>query len=76
MPKPPIVKTHEVVAAFRRAGFIFVKQEGSHMKFRHSDGRMLTIVDHGGRDYPPGTLRKHLSDTGISVTEFIALLRE
>lgn len=75
MTKPPVVRFREVVAALQRAGFVRGDQEGSHVKLRHPDGRMAILVDHRGRDYPIGTLRKELSRLGITIDEFRRLLK-
>ena len=37
MPELPRVSAQECVAALERAGFVFVSQKGSHVKYRHSD---------------------------------------
>ena len=39
-----------LVAALKRDGFSFVRQKGSHQRFRHSDGRRVTVAPHAGGD--------------------------
>ena len=34
----------------RTLGFVQVRQEGSHVFYRHTDGRTTTVPNHGGRD--------------------------
>ena len=72
MPKVPVLKPREVVAILVTLGFICVRQRGSHMQFRHADGRSTTVPDHGGRDVSPTLLRKIARDIGMTVEEFIA----
>lgn len=40
----------EFVAALRRDGFYFVRQTGSHQRYRHADGRRVTVAPHGSGD--------------------------
>jgi predicted RNA binding protein YcfA (HicA-like mRNA interferase family) len=44
------VTAREVVAALTRDGFYFVRQRGSHQRYRHPDGRRVTVAPHGGGD--------------------------
>ena len=72
MPKPPVLKPREVVAILEAFGFACVRQRGSHMQFRHADGRGTTVPDHGGRDISPSLLRKIARDIGMTIDEFLA----
>ena len=40
----------ELIAALKRDGFYFVRQKGSHQRYRHPDGRRVTVAPHGGGD--------------------------
>lgn len=40
----------ELIAALNRDGFFFVRQKGSHQRFRHADGRRVTVAPHAGGD--------------------------
>jgi predicted RNA binding protein YcfA (HicA-like mRNA interferase family) len=75
MPKPPVVRSRQVMAALERAGFEHISQEGSHVKMRHPDGRIAILVDYGSCDYPTGTLRRELSRLGITLEDFRRLLK-
>jgi predicted RNA binding protein YcfA (HicA-like mRNA interferase family) len=72
MAKVPVLKPREVVALLNGLGFTCVRQRGSHMQFRHADGRATTVPDHGGRDISPSLLRKIARDIGVTVEEFVA----
>jgi predicted RNA binding protein YcfA (HicA-like mRNA interferase family) len=72
MAKVPILKPREVVAILNGLGFACVRQRGSHMQFRHADGRATTVPDHGGRDISPSLLRKIARDIGVNAEEFLA----
>lgn len=72
MAKVPVLKPREVVAILSGLGFSCVRQRGSHMQFRHADGRATTVPDHGGRDISPSLLRKIARDVGLTVEAFVA----
>ena len=40
----------ELIAGLIRDGFNFVRQKGSHQRYRHPDGRRVTVAPHGGGD--------------------------
>jgi len=58
------------------AGFQWVRCEGSHNVFRHADGRIVVIPDHGSQVIVRPLLRKILRDLGIGVEEYHRLLEE
>ena len=70
MAKPPVLKSREVCQALSRLGFELVRQRGSHMQFRHPDGRCTTVPNHPGRDISPVLLRQIIKDIGLTVEEF------
>jgi predicted RNA binding protein YcfA (HicA-like mRNA interferase family) len=48
----------EIVNALTRDGFGFYNQRGSHQRYRHADGRRVTVTFHRASDtFPIGTLR-------------------
>jgi predicted RNA binding protein YcfA (HicA-like mRNA interferase family) len=49
----------EVLAKLLRAGFVDVRQSGSHKVLRHPDGRQTYVAMHPGT-LPTGTFRKIL----------------
>lgn len=50
------------------------RQRGSHARFRHEDGRVVTVPIHQGQDIGRGLLRKILRDAELERDEFLALL--
>jgi len=58
----------EVVAKLKRAGFVEVRQTGSHLFLRHEDGRMTFVAMHT-RDLPLGTLRSILKQARLTEDE-------
>ena len=48
----------DFVNALARDGFSFFNQRGSHQRYRHADGRRVTVTYHRASDtFPLGTLR-------------------
>ena len=49
----------QLMRALLREGFTLVRQVGSHQRYRHADGRRVTVSFHRpGDTFPPKTLRK------------------
>jgi predicted RNA binding protein YcfA (HicA-like mRNA interferase family) len=71
MASAPILKPTEVCRLLERLGFNPVRQRGSHIQFRHSDGRGTTVPMHKGRDIAPSLLRKIAWDIGVTVEELL-----
>jgi predicted RNA binding protein YcfA (HicA-like mRNA interferase family) len=71
----PSLRAKEVIRALERAGFIVSRTSGSHCRLVHrSDpARKVTIPVHN-TDLKRGTLHSIIAQSGLSVTEFIALL--
>lgn len=40
----------DLMAALARDGFYLVRQVGSHQRYRHPDGRRVTVAPHGRGD--------------------------
>jgi predicted RNA binding protein YcfA (HicA-like mRNA interferase family) len=62
----------EVIAKLQRAGFEEVRQTGSHLFMRHSDGRLTFVAMHRG-DIPLGTMRKILKQANLTEEQFNSL---
>ena len=45
----PILKPAEVCRILEKLGFANVRQRGSHIQYRHADGRCTTVPVHKGR---------------------------
>lgn len=74
MNKLPVISGQDAVKAFKKLGYEFDRQKGSHMILRQSvwPFRRLTVPDH--KTIAKGTLRSLLREAGITVGEFIKLL--
>ena len=58
----PVLKPAEVIAILNKLGFVKSRQRGSHLQFKHPDGRFTTVPFHKGRDISPILLRQILKD--------------
>lgn len=75
MAKLPLLSAREIMRVLNKLGFNFIRQEGSHMFFEHSDGRTTVIPNHPGQDIGRGLLGKIIKyDLQISREEFEKLL--
>jgi predicted RNA binding protein YcfA (HicA-like mRNA interferase family) len=61
MTRLPALKADQVIKALNNAGFAATRQKGSHIRFKHDDGR--------------GLLRKILRDTEMTVDQLLKLLQ-
>ncbi len=75
MTKVPSLNYREVIRALRRAGWIVVRQRGSHIRLqKRTPGEMLRLVVPGDRPIKRSTLSHILKQARITVEEFIQLL--
>ena len=73
MPKLPRLTGKELGKVIERFGFIHDHTRGSHMIYKHPDGRRTTIPHHAGEQIGPGLLNKIVKkDLGITLEEFIS----
>ena len=72
----PVVRAAAVIRALERAGFVISRTSGSHCRLVHStdSARKVTILLHGASDLKRGTLRSIVTQAGLTVAEFMALL--
>ncbi len=75
MSKLPSLTGRQVVKALQKAGFIVIRQKGSHTFLRHPDGRSTVVPLHAGETVGPGLLRKIIHDVEMTREEFRNLLR-
>jgi predicted RNA binding protein YcfA (HicA-like mRNA interferase family) len=71
----PALRAREVIRALERAGFAVSRTSGSHCRLIHTTdpARKVTVPVHSA-DLPRGTLRSIISQAGLTVSEFVALL--
>jgi predicted RNA binding protein YcfA (HicA-like mRNA interferase family) len=55
--------TRKLISALKRDGFYLRSQKGSHQRYYHSDGRMVTVAFHSmGGTFPLATLRNMIEE--------------
>jgi predicted RNA binding protein YcfA (HicA-like mRNA interferase family) len=76
MPKLPVISGKELVAALKKAGFVEVRQKGSHVSLQKitSERTYKTVVPMH-RELAKGTLLDILHQTGLSRDDLIKLLK-
>ena len=75
MTKLPQIKPRDIEKILVKSGFIPRSGKGSHIVYKHPDGRRTVIPGHG-RPVRIGTLRAILRQVDISVNEFLKLLKK
>ncbi|ODS39182.1 hypothetical protein BEH94_03150 [Candidatus Altiarchaeales archaeon WOR_SM1_SCG] len=54
----------------KKLGFELIRQKGSHVFYRHPDGRTTSIPFHGNQEIGPVLLGKILKEIGLTREEF------
>jgi len=74
--KIPLFTAREFFKILKKLGFKEIRQEGSHVFFRHPDGRTTVIPNHPGEEIDRGLLNKIIKkDLKIDREEFMNLLK-
>jgi len=72
MPKHPRLTGHELAKVIEKLGFVHSHTRGSHMVFKHPDGRRTTIPIDTGEHIGPDLLKKIMKkDLQITREEFL-----
>lgn len=75
MLKLPKISGKKLAKIAEKLGFVHSHTTGSHMIFKHSDGRKTVIPCHAGEEIGPGLLNKIIKkDFGITREKFLSLL--
>jgi predicted RNA binding protein YcfA (HicA-like mRNA interferase family) len=75
MAKLPHLTGKELAKIIEKSGFVHSHTTGSHMVFKHPDGRRTTIPIHAGEEIGPGLLNKIIKkDLLITREEFLKRL--
>ncbi|MBI4167910.1 MAG: type II toxin-antitoxin system HicA family toxin [Candidatus Aenigmarchaeota archaeon] len=70
------IAAYKLIRILGKIGFRPVRQEGSHLRLIHPDGRSTTIPIHGAKDIDPNILGEILKQAKLSREEFFKLLKE
>lgn len=61
----------KIAKRLEELGYHPVRQSGSHVIFKHKDGRITVVPNHPGEKIGRGLLRKILRDIDSTVEEFM-----
>jgi predicted RNA binding protein YcfA (HicA-like mRNA interferase family) len=75
MTRLPIVDFKTMDKVLRRLGFTPVRQKGSHVVYRHPDGRSTTLPNHPGRDLARPLIREVLREVELTPEQFVEELK-
>ncbi|WP_416671053.1 type II toxin-antitoxin system HicA family toxin [Egbenema bharatensis] len=71
MSRLPIVNFQTMEKLLKKLGFEAIRQKGSHVFYRHPDGRTTTVPYHKGRDLARPLIREILREIELSPDEFL-----
>lgn len=74
MTRLPVVDFRTMEKLLLRLGFQRTRQKGSHVLYRHPDGRTTTLPQHPGRDLARPLIREVLREIDLSPERFRAEL--
>lgn len=75
MTKLPQIKPRKIEKLLRMLGFVPRPGKGSHIVYKHTDGRRTVVPSHK-RPVRVGTLRAILKQIDITTEEFLKLLKK
>jgi len=76
MSRLPIVDFKMMDGLLRQLGFRAVRQKGSHIFYRHPDGKTTTLPNHAGRDLARPLVREILREIDLTPEEFVEKLQK
>jgi predicted RNA binding protein YcfA (HicA-like mRNA interferase family) len=73
--KLPVISGREAVKALKHAGFVVIRQRGSHVRLGKTlEGEVIKLTIPLHRTLKKGTLSRIIKDAGLTVEEFVELL--
>lgn len=70
MTRLPVVNFRTMEKLLRHLGFKQVRQKGSHVFYRHLDGRITTVPNHRGKDLARPLIREILREIELKPEQF------
>lgn len=69
------LKPNKLIKVLNSLGFVAVRQRGSHISFRHADGRTTLVPVHSGEEIDRHLLNKIIKkDLGMEIEDFMKLV--
>ena len=75
-PRLPCMTAAQVIRVLDKMGFVLTRQSGSHKIYKNAVGRRVTVSFHAGKILHPKVLKSILDDAGLTVEEFVQLLKD
>lgn len=61
----------KIIKKLEQAGFLFVRQRGSHISMKNSEGVIVVVPDHGVHDIAVGTMHAIIvKQAGLTIEQF------
>ena len=76
MPKLVTISGRDFCKILDKLGFEKIYGKGSHIRFKHPDGRRTVVPVHGSEDLGKGLLRTILNQIDLSKEEYEELRRK
>ncbi|MBN1761925.1 MAG: type II toxin-antitoxin system HicA family toxin [Methanomicrobia archaeon] len=73
--KLPRITASRVLKVLEKAGFVCVRQSGSHKIYKNSEGKRVTVPYHSKKVLHPKVLKSILSDADLTVERFKELMK-
>lgn len=74
MPKIPQISGKDLCKILEKMGFEKIQGKGSHVRYKHPDGRRTVVPIHGNEKLGKGLLREILKQIKLSREEFLELV--
>ena len=71
-----IINAKKIEKLLFKLGFEKVRQKGSHVFYRHPDGRTTTVPHHSGRDLARPLIKEILREIELSVEQYEEALKK
>lgn len=70
MPKLVLISGKKLCKLLEKLGFIPIQGKGSHVRFKHPDGRRTVVPVHANEDIGKGLLKTILNQIKVTVEEY------
>lgn len=74
-PQLPRVAAGQIIRILEQRDFCLSRQSGSHKIYKNALGKRVTVPFHAAKILHPKVVKSILADAGITVEEFVQLLK-
>jgi predicted RNA binding protein YcfA (HicA-like mRNA interferase family) len=71
----PVVSAADLIRVLGSAGYVMVRQKGSHLRLRHPSGTRVPLTVPNHRELKAGLLRALLRSAGMTIGQLIRALK-